>query len=266
MSILSPISGLGSATLSCLGWLGSVAGLAGETARALVAPPVRLREIARQVVAIGFGAQAVIVITGAFTGAVFAAQMHFRLADAGLGSAVGPIVSLAMCRELGPVLTGLMLAGWGGAAIAAELGSMKVGGQIDALRSFGVPPAHYLVKPRLAGMLLSVPLLVAEATGFGILAGKLVAVHIFGIPSAWFARQIAIHTGWQDIAAGMIKGFVFAGLIALIAAHCGLRARGGAAGVGRAATRAFVYSSLAILIVNLFLSFLLNAVFPMAGA
>lgn len=255
---------LGAACLDFPSYLGQLAQLVADMVVSTLSRPLRFRLIGQQIVSIGFGAQFVIIVTGGFTGAVFAAQTYFKFSDFGLGSATGPVVSLAMCRELGPVLTAIMLAGWGGAAMAAEIGTMKVTEQIDALRSMGVSPVDYLVMPRVFGMFFSMPLLVAEATGFGILAGHLVAVHYFGIPSAWFSHQVMLHTGLGDILIGMIKGFVFGGVIVVISCHQGLNAKEGAAGVGRAATTAFVKSALAIFVINLFLSLLLNHFFPLS--
>jgi len=228
------------------------------------APP-RFRLIGQQIVSIGFGSQLVVVITGAFTGAVFAAQTYFKFSELGMGSATGPVMSLAMCRELGPVLTGLMVAGRVGAAMAAELGTMKVTEQIDALRSMGIRPVEYLVVPRVVGMLFSMPLLVAESIGFGILAAHFLMIHKFQVPSAWFDHQVLANTGLDDILIGMIKGLVFGGIIVLISCNEGLRTRDGAVGVGKSTTAAVVNSSLAILVSNLFLSFFLNYFFPLGS-
>ncbi len=265
MNPLSLIEKLGAACLDFPSYLGQLARLAGDMASSLIRRPLRYPLIGQQIVAIGFGAQFVVIVTGCFTGAVFAAQVYFKFSDFGLGSATGPVVSLAMCRELGPVLTGLMVAGWGGAAMAAEIGTMKVTEQIDALRSMGVSPVDYLVMPRAFGMFFSMPLLVAEATAFGILAGHIVAVNVFDIPAAWFSQQVLLHTTPIDILIGMIKGFVFGGIIVLISCHQGLVAKEGARGVGQAATAAFVKSALAIFVSNFFLTFLLNHFFPLGN-
>ena len=263
--ILKPIQSLGALGLRFLAYLGQLVSLILEMLIALVSSPPRIRLTGRQVVSIGFGSQLVVVVSGAFTGAVFAAQIYFKFSELGLGSATGPVMSLAMCRELGPVLAALMMAGRVGGAMAAEIGTMKVTEQIDALRSMGVHPVDYLVMPRVFGMLISMPLLVAEAIGFGILAGHVMIVHFFHVPASWFDYQVYIHTSIEDIGIGMIKGFFFGGLIVLISCHEGLRAKSGAVGVGKATTSAVVISSLAILISNLFLSLLLNHFFPLGS-
>ncbi|MBL9153464.1 MAG: ABC transporter permease [Verrucomicrobiales bacterium] len=258
--------GLGRIAIHFFGYLGQLADLFRETAAAFFIGVKRPALIGRQVVSIGFGSQLVVVVTGAFTGAVFAAQTYFKFSEYGLESGVGPVVSIAMCRELGPVLTGLMVAGRVGAAMAAEIGTMKVTEQIDALRAMGVHPTDYLVLPRAAGMFFSMPLLVAEATGFGIAASYLVTVVGFRVPYSWYDVQIRAFTSLGDISIGMIKGFVFGVLIVLISCHQGLTAKNGAVGVGRSTTSAVVISSLAILISNFFLSVLLNYFFPLGGS
>ncbi|MEX2579355.1 MAG: ABC transporter permease [Verrucomicrobiales bacterium] len=253
----------GEAILEFLTWFGQVTRLAGEVVGSIVVGRVRPRLVLVQIVAIGFGSQLVVVIAGGFTGAVFAAQAYFKFSELGLGSATGPVVSLAMCRELGPVLAGLMVAGRVGAAMTAEISTMRVSEQIDALRSMGVDPVDYLVVPRAVAIVVSMPILVGEAIAVGILAADVLTVRGFGLPEAWFWNQLEAHTGVGDVAVGLIKGLVFGVLIVLIACRQGLTAEGGAVGVGRATTRAVVYASLAILISNLFLTLLLNYWFPL---
>ena len=242
---------------------GEVALLIVETAKAPFLGRIRWRLVGRQVVAIGFGSQLVVIVTGAFTGAVFAAQSYFKFSQYGIESTVGAVVSISMCRELGPVLTGLMVSGRVGAAMAAEIGTMKVTEQIDALRSMGVHPIDYLVVPRAIAIMLSMPLLVAEAIGFGMLASHLIAVVGFKIPGAWYMRHVIEHTELIDIAIGMIKGFVFSVLIVMISCHQGLTASNGAVGVGKGTTSAVVISSLTLLIFNFFLSLILNYMSPL---
>lgn len=255
----------GRAFLQFLAYMGQLAYLIADLGGSVRAGSWRLHLIAKQIVAIGFGSQVVVVVTGAFTGAVFSAQTFFKFKDFGVESGVGSIVSVAMCRELGPVLAGLMVAGRVGAAMAAEIGTMKVTEQIDALRAMAVHPVDYLVLPRFIAMLISMPLLVAESITFGLLASYVVVVHGFGIPEPWFWTHIFEHTNHEDLLCGMIKGFVFGILITIISCHQGLVARNGAVGVGLGTTRAVVYSSLALLIANFFLSFFLNFIFPLGS-
>lgn len=264
ISMVNLFRTIGAGFLRFLAYLGELAQLFYATSQSFLVGKVRLRLIGRQILHSGFGSQLIVVVTGGFTGAVFAAQTYFKFSELGLESAVGPVVSIAMCRELGPVLTGLMVAGRVGAAMAAEIGTMKVTEQIDALRAMGVHPIDYLVQPRAAGLTLSMPLLVAEATGFGIAASYVIIVWGFKVPFAWYDTQINAFTDLKDISIGMIKGAVFSVLIVLISCHQGLNAKNGAVGVGKGTTAAVVISSLAILITNFFLTLLLNYFFPLS--
>jgi len=242
--------------------LGRLGLLAWEVLLSVFSAGLRVRSTLSQIVVIGVGSQLVVIVTGAFTGAVFAAQAYYRFNELGLGSATGPVVSIAMCRELGPVLAALMVAGRMGASMAAEIGTMRVTRQIDALRAMGVDPVDYLVVPRMIAILVSMPVLVGEAIWFGMFAAEFLTVGVFGVPEPWFDEQVITHTGSGDVIAGLVKGTVFGMLIVLISCHRGLHASDGAVGVGKATTRAVVDSSLAILIINFFLSLLLNRWLP----
>jgi phospholipid/cholesterol/gamma-HCH transport system permease protein len=215
-----------------------------------------------QIVEIGLLSQVLVIITGGFTGAVFSAQAFFQFNKLGMGSGVGAVVSVSLCRELAPVLTALMVAGRVGAAMSAEIGTMKVTEQIDALRALAVYPVDYLVVPRTLAMMISMPLLVAECIAFGILAGYLVAVYLLDVNGPYYVANMVRWTRPKDIIMGLTKGFCFALLIVLISCHKGLTAREGAVGVGRATTEAVVNSSLAVLIVNFFLTMALNIIYP----
>jgi len=256
----------GRALLNFLTYMGQLAALVANLSGAVRTGIWRLRLVMQQIVAIGYGSQVVVIVTGAFTGAVFTAQTYFKFKDFGVESGVGAIVSIALCRELGPVLAGLMVAGRVGASMAADIGTMKVTEQIDALRVMAVHPVDYLVLPRFIAMLISMPMLVAESITFGLLASHCTAVYGFGIPQRWFWNHVFDHTNETDLYCGMIKGFVFGILITLISCHQGLTAENGAVGVGIGTTRAVVFSSLALLVVNFFLSILLNYMFPMGVA
>ena len=211
---------------------------------------------------IGWQSQAVVVITGAFTGMVFAVQTYHQFHKVKMDTAVGPVISVAMTRELAPVLTALMVAGRVGAAIAAELGTMKVTEQLDAMRAMGTAPVDYLAVPRFVAMLLALPLLTAEAMFFGIFSGYLVGVHMLGIDKAYFLNNMYKFTAAQDVMSGLIKSVFFAVFIALISCYKGFNAGEGAEGVGRATTQAVVVSSLTVLIANFFIAVLFNAIIP----
>ncbi len=233
-----------------------------DTCVSIVVAPLRVRLFMLQIVEIGWRSQMVVLVTGAFTGAVLTAQAFFQFSALGTSTATGSVVALSLFRELGPVLTGLMVAGRVGAAIAAELGTMKVTEQIDALRSLAVHPIDYLVVPRVLALLLAMPLLVAESIGLGIVASYIVGVEVLEIPGPFFLDKLYKFVGPRDIKIAMCKAFVFGVVIAFVSCHQGLNAKEGAVGVGRAPTESVVISSLTILILNFFLTFLLNMLFP----
>ncbi len=214
-----------------------------------------------QIIRIGIRSQAIVLITGAFTGAVFAAQTQFRFGKLGMSSATGPVVSISMLRELGPVLCALMLSGRVGSAMAAELSTMRVTEQIDALRALAVYPIEYLIVPRFLGMLVSMPFLVALTSGMGIFLGWAVSVLLLGVEPAFYWENTVKFTGAKDIWMGEIKALFFAVIIVLISCQRGIHCRLSAEGVGIAATEAMVFSSITVLISNFFFSFLMNFVF-----
>ena len=161
------ITAVGTRVIAFFIYIGEIVVLATETFGSIVRQKIRWRLFLQQIVEMGLRSQSVVVITGAFTGAVFAAQTFFQFNKLGMGSAVGAVVSVSICRELGPVLTALMVTGRVGASMSAEIGTMKVTEQIDALRALAVHPIDYLVVPRALAMMLSMPLLVAECVGVG---------------------------------------------------------------------------------------------------
>ena len=253
---------LGAPMLAFSQYLVEVVLLAADTFRSIFTHRLRWKLFLNQVVEIGLLSQVLVIVTGGFTGAVFAAQAFFQFNNLGMGSAVGAVVSVSLCRELAPVLTALMVAGRVGAAMSAEIGTMKVTEQIDALRALAVYPIDYLVVPRALAMMLSMPLLVAECIAFGIVAGYVVAIYLLGVNGPYYVDNMVHWTRSRDIIMGLTKAFCFALLIVFISCHKGLTAREGAVGVGRATTEAVVNASLAVLIVNFFLTMALNIIFP----
>lgn len=253
---------LGRLALRFFAYLGELSGLVGQIIESLLRGRRRWRQVFEQIAEIGYRSQMVVIITGGFTGAVLAAQALFQFSLVDMESMGGVIVSIGMMRELGPTITGLMLAGRVGSSMAAEIGTMKVTEQVDALRSMGVHPIDYLVTPRLIAMAVSIPLLIAQSVAFGILASYVVGVHLFKVPGAYWNFNVARFTDGTDITIAMIKGLCFGLLIVIISCHQGLRASNGAVGVGRGTTDAMVLSSLAILIFNLFLTMAMQIIFP----
>jgi phospholipid/cholesterol/gamma-HCH transport system permease protein len=216
------------------------------------------RDLVYQIYFIGVKSQSVVAITGAFTGMVLCYQTYIQFHRVRLDSATLAVVAVSMGSELGPVLTGLMVAGRVGAAIAAEIGTMRVTEQIDALRTLAAHPVDYLVVPRFLAMLIAMPLLTAESIALGIGAAYVVAAFLLGINPADTWHQMVRHTDDVDMLTGLIKTFIFGGIIAVVACYKGMTCPQGAEGVGHATTEAVVYSSIAILISNFFLTMLLN--------
>jgi len=241
--------------------LGKLTLLAKEAVSSLVKLKVVWSDLLYQVYFIGVKSQSVVLITGAFTGMVLGAQTYFQFHKVKMDTATLAVVSVSMCSELGPVLTGLMVAGRVGAAIAAELGTMKVTEQIDALRTLATHPVDYLVVPRLLALHTALPLLTAEAIAVGIGAGYLVGVYLLGIDPTYSWYNMLKYTSTSDVMIGLIKSFIFGGIIAIIGCYKGMNCGEGAEGVGRATTEAVVYASITILISNFFLTLTLGKIF-----
>jgi phospholipid/cholesterol/gamma-HCH transport system permease protein len=237
--------------------LGRITLLAREAFASILGVKISWRELLYQAYFAGVKSQSVVLITGAFTGMVLAAQTYFQFHKVKMDSATLAVVSVSMCSELGPVLTGLMVAGRVGAAIAAELGTMRVTEQIDALRTLATHPVDYLVAPRVLALHLALPLLTAEAITLGIAAGYMVGVYLLGINGSYLWFNMIKYTGASDVAIGLIKAFIFGGIVALVGCYKGLFCDEGAQGVGRATTESVVYSSITILISNFFLTLIL---------
>jgi phospholipid/cholesterol/gamma-HCH transport system permease protein len=241
--------------------LGRIALLATEAIGSLFRLRIAWRDLLYQIYFMGVKSQSVVLITGAFTGMVLCAQTAVQFHKVKMDTAALAVVSVSMCSELGPVLTGLMVAGRVGAAVAAEIGTMRVTEQIDALRTLATHPVDYLVVPRLIAGVLVMPLLTAEAIFVGVGAGYLVGVYLYGIDSTYLWANMLKHTADSDVAIGLIKGCMYGGIVALVGCYKGMTCGEGAEGVGRATTEAVVFSSIAILIANFFLTLSLDAVF-----
>jgi phospholipid/cholesterol/gamma-HCH transport system permease protein len=240
--------------------LGRLTLLAKDAVTSLFTLKVAWRDLLYQFYFVGVKSQSVVLITGAFTGMVLGAQTYFQFHKVKMDTATLAVVSVSMCSELGPVLTGLMVAGRVGAAIAAELGTMRVTEQIDALRTLATHPVDYLVVPRLLALHLALPLLTAEAIAVGIGAGYLVGVYLLDIDPTYSWVNMIRYTTTVDVTIGMIKAVIFGGIVAIIGCYKGMFCGEGAQGVGRATTEAVVYSSITILITNFFLTLTLGKV------
>ena len=227
------------------------------TVRAIFSRPFYFRDVVEQFEQIGLGSLTVVVLTGFFTGAVLALQTGITLDQFGARPFVGRLISASMVKELGPVLTGLMLAGRIGSGIAAELGSMAVTDQINALRALGTDPVRKLVVPRVLAGFFMAPVLTIIANTVGILGGWLVAVFQLRVASSLYWSSIVEGLYPEDLWMGIIKPFCLGYVIVTIGCHVGLRTRGGTQGVGRATTAAVVAASVAVIVVDFFVTRLL---------
>jgi phospholipid/cholesterol/gamma-HCH transport system permease protein len=231
--------------------------MVGKAARAAVTRPFYFRDVVEQFDAIGVGSLTVVLLTGMFTGMVLALQSGITLDKFGARSMVGQLVSASMVKELGPVLTGLIVAGRVGSGIAAELGSMMVTEQIAALRALGTDPIRKLVLPRMLAGLFMVPLLTIVATGIGMVGAWIVTVTQLKVASSVYWNSVVAGLYIQDVWMGLMKPFFIGLTIASIGCHVGMRTSGGTQGVGRATTNAVVVSSVAVIAVDFLLTKLL---------
>jgi phospholipid/cholesterol/gamma-HCH transport system permease protein len=241
-----------------LAGLGRIALLSREVIASACTFKFSRRDVLNHVYFIGVKSQSVVLVTGAFTGMVLAAQTYFQFHKVKMDTATLAVVSVSMCSELGPVLTALMVAGRVGAAIAAELGTMRVTEQIDALRTLATHPVDYLVVPRLIASNIALPLLTIESMCIGIAASYVVGVFLLGIDPAYSWYNMLRYSHDSDVLIGLVKSVVYGGIIALIGCYKGLGCVNGAEGVGRATTEAVVYSSITILVTNFFLTLALE--------
>jgi len=238
--------------------LGQITLLAREAAASLLKGRASWRDLLYQIYFIGVQSQSVVLITGAFTGMVLAAQTYLQFHKFKMDTTTLAVVSVAMCSELGPVLTALMVAGRVGAAMAAEIGTMRVTEQIDALRALATDPVDYLVVPRLVAAHIVLPLLMVEVIVIGILGGYFVSVNLLDIEPTYLWANMLKYTHESDLIIGLIKAFIYGGVITLIGCYKGMTCRLGAEGVGQATTEAVVYASITILIANFFLTLVMG--------
>jgi phospholipid/cholesterol/gamma-HCH transport system permease protein len=245
--------------------------LAGKALRFIVARPFYAQDVVQQMDEIGVKSLGIVLLTGLFTGMVLALQSSVQLKTFGATMYIGNLVSASMIRELGPVLAGLMVAGRVGSGIAAQLGSMRVTEQIDALNTLGTDPIKKLVTPRVIAALIMLPVLTVINDFVGIIGGNIIASGMVGLPSAQYWSTVwdqLASDGFvfryvpNDIVQGLSKPLVFGALISITACYFGLGTTGGTEGVGQSTTRTVVTSSILILIVDYFITQLLLTVLP----
>jgi phospholipid/cholesterol/gamma-HCH transport system permease protein len=241
------LGALGGATLSILGGAGELAVFAAVGLSCLVRPPFYGRLFWRAFIDFAFFSLPVVALTAIFSGMVIALQSYTGFSRYGATSAIANIVLISVVRELAPVLAGLMVAGRVGAAMSAELGTMRVTDQIDALRTLSTDPMKYLVAPRLLAGLLALPLLVLVADVLGVMGGFVVATLKLGFNSHAYLLNSLNFLHWNDVSLSLAKGCVFGFIVSLMGCYHGYNSRGGAEGVGAATTSAVVSASILIL-------------------
>ena len=243
-----------------LGYLTQIGRLAVFTVDAVTAcfrPPIYWSLIIQQIMRIGYFSLPVVGLTAFFTGGALALQIYLGAARYGAEAFVPVVVLVGITRELGPVIAGLMVAGRVAAAIAAELGTMRVTEQIDALTTLATNPIKYLVAPRLIAAVISMPILVAVADSVGVFGGYVASTQSLGFTGAIYLKNTIDNVTYHDVSSGLIKAAVFGFIIALMGCYNGFHSKGGAQGVGAATTNAVVSASILILAANYLLTNLL---------
>ena len=252
--LLDALAALGRAVLGACGAVGRVALFALEGVSHLLRPPFHWRLFLRSFVEVAYFSLPVVALTAVFTGMVLALQSYTGFARFNATGAVASVVVLSLTRELGPVLAGLMVAGRIGAAFAAEIGTMRVTDQIDALTTLSTDPMKYLVAPRLLAATLALPLLVVVADILGVMGGFLIATLKLDFAPVAYLRATFDFLQTLDVVSGLVKAAVFGFVVALMGCWCGYTSRGGAQGVGAATTAAVVSSSILILALDYLLT------------
>ncbi len=252
--LLNFVAAIGAVTLGTVEFIGELALFTISGVLHIFRPPYYPRQIARAFMEIGYFSLPVVALTALFTGMVLALQFYTGFSRFNASSTVASVVVLAITRELGPVLAGLMVSGRAGAAMAAELGTMRVTDQIDALSTLSTEPMKYLVAPRLLAATIALPLLVVLADILGVLGGYLVAIEKLGFTPGAYLTSTFSNLRAEDVISGLTKAAVFGFVIALMGCFNGYRSRGGAQGVGSATTTAVVSASILILALDYILT------------
>ena len=252
--LLDPLAALGRAVLAACRIVGGIALFAAEAFSHLLRPPYYGRLFWRSFVEVGWFSLPVVALTAVFTGMVLALQSYTGFARFNAQSAIASVVVISLVRELGPVLAALMVAGRIGASFAAEIGTMRVTDQIDALTTLSTDPMKYLVAPRLLAATLALPLLVLVADVLGVMGGWIIGTFKLGFVSAAYLKSTFDYLEADDVVSGLVKAAVFGFVIALMGTWCGYNSKGGAQGVGGATTNAVVASSILILALDYMLT------------
>jgi phospholipid/cholesterol/gamma-HCH transport system permease protein len=247
LNFLAP---LGKVFLDALSAIGRLSIFTSKAVSAMVTPKFYFRQTGKQLIEMGYYSLPVVGMTAIFTGAVLALQSYSGFSRFNAESSIATVVVLSITRELGPVLAGLMVAGRVGAAMAAEIGTMRVTEQIDALTTLSTNPFRYLIAPRLLAGLITLPILVMIADIIGVMGGYLVSVHKLGFNPATYLKSTFDFLEFNDVFSGLVKASIFGFIISLMGCYHGFNSNRGAQGVGQATTSAVVSASILILIFN----------------
>lgn len=260
-AIATPVHRIGEQVFHAVVQVGALAQFSGQTVGWMFRRRPRWSVLVPSFYAIGVQSFPVVAITGTFIGMVLAVQAHSQFAMMGLESRLGSVINISLVKELGPVLAATMLAGRVGSSMSAELGTMRVTEQIDALEALGTNPINYLAVPRFLACVLLVPLLTLMADFMGVIGGAVVSTQLMGVDSFAYWKHSRDYVGSLDLMAGVFKSFFFGAAIALVSCHRGFHSEAGAEGVGKAATEAFVLSFIAILFLDFVIGIFWNAVY-----
>ncbi len=251
------LAAIGKSGLEWLGRLGDSGVFFLRMTATALTPPLKWRRLLVRLQFLGYQSLPVVVLTGCFTGMVLSLQGFYALNRVGSTAFLGPLVALSLLRELGPVITGLMVTGRAGSAVTAEIGIMRIGEQIDAIELMGLNPFRYLVAPTLLAALAALPLLTCIFDVAGILGGWLVGVKLLGVNAGTYFGEMHDYIEWKDVAGGLWKALTFGIIISWVSCFKGYRAGFGAEGVSRATTQAVVITSVSILVWDYFMTSIL---------
>ncbi|MFP5491174.1 MAG: MlaE family ABC transporter permease [Bacteriovoracia bacterium] len=254
------IEGIGAGVLGLLGGLGKFTQFTGKVFFWGVQPPFRIKLLMDQMYFIGNKSLFIVGLTSLFSGAVFALQMYLGIQAINMDSIVGPVVAISLAKELAPVFAGLVVAGRCGSAMAAQIGSMKVTEQLDALEVMGINAHQYLAVPRVIGATLSMPLLCGIFMLIGNFGSWLVGVHVLGIDDVMYFQKLSDFMRLGHVAEGLIKSACFGFLISLIGSYHGFEVKGGAEGVGKGTNLAVVWGMVTVLVSDYFISSFLTKI------
>lgn len=252
--LINSAAKIGRFTLNRLAQIGRVFIFISEAVKNIFTPPFYPKLILKQMISIGYYSLPIVGLTAVFSGAVLALQSYSGFSRFNAESTIAVVVVLSVTRELGPVFAGLMVAGRVGASMAAELGTMKVTEQIDALRTLSTNPFKYLIAPRVIAGVIAMPFLVIIADILGVMGGYLVSVHSLGFSSGPYIRNTFEYLEFMDVFSGLVKATVFGFIITIMGCYWGYNSKGGAEGVGIATTNAVVSASIMVLLMNYMLT------------